>query len=147
MTKKRIANLENKLREKTEKEFSHANLISQPNLFQYLFRLNVDQFNVILDCALPYIHLIPYPDCVRGTGHRRLEATTELLLVLTICRRGLHQGIMSYIVGMSNATVQRIFCGWVIFLATLFNEIGLKPPSGYKLKTMPKKCLLKLTKV
>ena len=107
----------------------------------------VDQFNVILDCALPYIHLIPYPDCVRGTGHRRLEATTELLLVLTICRRGLHQGIMSYIVGMSNATVQRIFCGWVIFLATLFNEIGLKPPSGYKLKTMPKKYLLKLTKV
>ena len=39
---------------------------------------------------------------------------------------------------MSNATVQRIFCGWVIFLATLFNEIDLKPPSGYILKKMPK---------
>ena len=44
----------------------------------------------------------------------------------------------AYIVGMSNATVQRIFCGWVIFLATLFNEIDLKPPSGYILKKMPK---------
>ena len=44
----------------------------------------------------------------------------------------------AYIVGMSNATVQRIFCDWVIFLVTLFNEIDLKLPSGYILKKMPK---------
>ena len=116
--KKRITNLQNKLREENKKEFSHANLISQPNLFQYLCGLNVDQFNMILDCALPYIHLIPYPDSVGGTGHRRLGSTTELLLVLTICRHRLHQGIMDYIVEMSNATVQRIFCGWVIRIYT-----------------------------
>ena len=62
--KKRIAHLQNKLREKNKKEFSHVNLISQSTLFQYLCGLNVDQFNIILDCALPYIHLIPYPYCV-----------------------------------------------------------------------------------
>ena len=66
-----------------------------------------------------YIHLISYPDCVGGTGRRRLEPATELVLVLTTCCHGLHQGIMGYIAGMSKATVQRIFCGWVIFLTTL----------------------------
>ena len=33
--------------------------------------------------------------------------------------------------------VQRIFCVWIIFLATLFNEIDFKPPSKYTLKKMP----------
>ena len=92
------------------------------------------------------MHLIPYPDCVGDPGHRRLEAATELLLVLTICRHGLHQGIMGYIVGMSNATVQCIFYGWAIFLATLFIETDLKPPSGYILKKC-QKYLLKLAMV
>ena len=129
MTKKRIESLQKKLREKIKKDFSHVNLMSQPNLFQYLCGLNVGRLNIILDCALPYIHLIPYPNCVGGTGHRRLEPATELLLVLNICRHGLHQGIMCYIVGMSNAAVRRI-----IFLATLFNEKDFKPQSGYTLK-------------
>ena len=71
-----------KSQKKNRKDFSNVNLISQPNLFQYLCSLKVDQFNIILDCVLPYIHLIPYPDCVEGTGHRRLEPATELLLVL-----------------------------------------------------------------
>ena len=46
---------------------------------------------------------------------------------------------MGYIVRMSNATVQHIFCDWAIFLATIFNEIDLKPPSGYLLKKCQKK--------
>ena len=41
---------------------------------------------------------------------------------------------MGYIVGMLNATVQRTFYGWIIFLATVSNEIDLKPSSGYVLK-------------
>ena len=44
---------------------------------------------------------------------------------------------MSYILGKSKSTVQRIFIGWVIFLATLSNEIQLKPPSGFLLQNMP----------
>ena len=50
--KKRIANLQNKLRDKNKKEFSHANLVFQLNLFQYLCCLNVDQF--IYYIGLPY---------------------------------------------------------------------------------------------
>ena len=76
----------------------------------------------VLNCALPHIHLILYPDCVGCTGHRKLESATKLLLAVTICRHGLHQGIMGYIVGMSNAAVQHIISGLVIFLTTLIND-------------------------
>ena len=55
-----------------------------------------------------------------------------------ICRHGLHQGIMAFILEKSTATMQRIFIGWVIFLATIFNEIELKPTSGFLLQKMPK---------
>ena len=103
--KKGNASLQSKLTEKSRKDFGHVNLICQSNLSQYLCGLNIDQFNTILDCALPYKHLTSYPDYVGGTGHRRLESVTELLLVLSICRYGLHQGIMGYIIGTSNATV------------------------------------------
>ena len=34
--------------------------------------------------------------------------------------------------------MQRIFIGWVIFLVTIFNEIDLKPASGFLMKKMPK---------
>ena len=51
---------------------------------------------------------------------------------------GLHQGIMSYNVGRSNSTVQRMFCGQIVFLAAMFNEIDLKPPLRYTLKIVPK---------
>ena len=45
---------------------------------------------------------------------------------------------MGFMLGLSKATIQRIFIGRVIFLTTLFNEIDLKPSSGYLLKKMPK---------
>ena len=38
----------------------------------------------------------------------------------------------------SKSTVQRIFIGWVIFLATIFNEIDLKSASGFLLKKCKK---------
>ena len=61
---------------------------------------------------------------------------------------------MDYIVGMSNATVQRIFCGWIYFLVTLFNDhrdihwdihytFIHKLPLGYTLKN----CLKYLLKI
>ena len=82
--------------------------------------------------------MIPYPDCVGGVSHRKLNSATELMAVLTACRYGLHQGVMEFMLGLSKATIQSISVGWVIFLATLFNEIDLKPSSGYLLKKMPK---------
>ena len=63
---------------------------------------------------------------------------TELLAVLTLCRHGLHQGIMSYILDTSKTTMQRVYIGWSIFLATLFNRHNLQVPAANLLKKMPK---------
>ena len=131
--------MQHKLLEKNKRDFTHSSLIHQPSLFQYLSSLTTDQFNIVLQCSLPYIHLISYPDCVEGASLRNLDTATELMAVLTICRHGLHQGVMGFMVGLSKATIQGIFIGWVIFLANLFNKIDLKPPSGYLLKKMPKR--------
>ena len=45
---------------------------------------------------------------------------------------------MAFMIDKSKSTMQRIFIGWIIFLATIFNEIDLTPASGYLLKKMPK---------
>ena len=79
---------------------------------------------------MPYIHLIPYPDCAGGVSHRKLDSATELMAVLTVYRHGPCQGVMEFMLGLSKATIQRIFIGWVIFLATSFNEVDLKPSSA-----------------
>ena len=119
------------------RDFTHSSLVHQLSLFQYLCGLTTDQFDIILQCFLPYIYLIPYPDCVGGVSHRKLDSASELMAALTVYRHGLHQGVMA-LKGLSKATIQRIFIGWVIFLATLFNEMDFKPSSGYLLKKMPK---------
>ena len=36
------------------------------------------------------------------------------------------------------STISRIFTSWVLFLATLFNKIDLKPEKGFIMKKMPK---------
>ena len=71
----------------------NGNLIKKPKQFQYLCGLSIDQFNIILNCVTPYIHLIPYPDCAGVHDRRSTDVATELLIsVLMICRHGLHQG-------------------------------------------------------
>ena len=130
----------NELSDKKNKDFTYTNLIKQPSTFQYLCGLTLEQFDIILKCALPYVYLIPSSDCTGNINLRKTDYATELLSVLTTCRHGLHQGVMGYILGKSKSTVQRIFIGWVIFLATLFNEIELKPPSGFLLQKMPHIC-------
>ena len=123
--KKRIANLPHKLLEKNKRVFSHSSLIYQTSLFQYLRGLTTDQLNIVLQCSLSHIHLIPYPDSAGGANLRKLDTATQLMAVLAVCRHRLHQGFIELMVGLSKATIQRIFIGWVIFLATLFNEIEL----------------------
>ena len=44
---------------------------------------------------------------------------------------------MAFLLKKSETTMRRIFNGWIIFLATLFSKIELKPASGYLLKMMP----------
>ena len=126
--------MKQKLLEKNKRDFVYSSLVHQSSLFQHLCGLTADQFDIILQCSLPYIYLIPYPDCAGGVSHRKLDSATELMAVLTVCRRGLHQGVMGFMLGLSKATIQRIFIGCIIILATLFNEIHLKPYSSYLLK-------------
>ena len=103
--KKRIANLQHKLLEKNKRDFTHLSLIQQPSLLQYLCGMTADQFNIVLQYSLPYIHLTPYPECVGGDSLRKLDTATELMAVLTVCRNGLHQEVMGLLVGLSKATI------------------------------------------
>ena len=114
-----------KLLEENKRVFSRSSLIHQTSLFQYLRGLTTDQLNIVLQWSLPYIHLIPYPDSAGGASLRKLDTATELMAVLAVCRHRLHQGFIEFMVGLSKATIERIFIGWIIFLATLFNEIEL----------------------
>ena len=134
-----IIHLKNKIATSNQKDFKHANLVDQPKLFHYLCGLSVEQFKIIFNCVAPYTHLLPYPDCDVSTPIcRSTDAATELLSVLTICRHGLNQGVMAFMIDKSKSTMQRIFIGWVIFLATIFNEIDLTPASGFLLKNAKK---------
>ena len=123
--------MQHKFLEKDERDFTHSSLIHQPSIFQYLCGLTTDQFNIVLQCSLPYTHLISYPDCVGGARLRKLGTATALLMVvLTVCRHGLHQGVMGFMVGLSKATIQRIFIGWVIFWLPYLMKLILNRPQG-----------------
>ena len=121
MIKKKLQICKIKLLEKNNRDFTHSSLIHYPSLFQYLCGLTTDQVNIVLQYSLPYIHLIPYSHCFGGAKLKKLDTATKLMDILTICRHGLHQGVMEFMVGLSKATIQRIFIGWVIFLGISFN--------------------------
>ena len=118
------------------KEFSYANLVKQPKMFKYLCGLNIEQFNLLFTCVQPYFELIVYPDC-SGTGKRKLSKETELLCMLTISHHALHSGVMAYILNINEATVNRNFTAWVVFLESIFSEINLKPDGQFLAKKMP----------
>ena len=118
------------------REFSYANLVKQPKLFKYLSGLHVEQFNLLFNCVQPYLNLIVYPDC-RGTGKRKLTKETELLSMLTISRHALHSGVMAFILNINEATVNRNFTAWVVFLESIFSEVNLKPDGQFLAKKMP----------
>ena len=119
------------------KDFKYENLKFQKLTFKNLTGLTVEQFDLLADCITPYVHLIPYPDC-SNNSEKSVDTTTQFLAVLTICRHGLDFQLMAYILEKSVSTVSRIFSGWVVFLATLFNRLNINPGSNYILKKMPK---------
>ena len=88
-------------------QFKFDIITKSPSNFHYLCGLSIGQFNIILNCAREYTHLIPYPDSAVGHSERRsVDLATELLSVLTVCRHGLHQGIMAFMLGKSTSTMQ-----------------------------------------
>ena len=119
------------------KAFSYDNLRKNSKKFHQMCGLDIEQFKIVYECVEPYLHLIPYPN-LKNTGDRSLSHQTELLAVLTICRQGLRISVMAYLLDRSDTTVERIFNGWVIFLATVFNKINLKPSNSFLVEMMPK---------
>ena len=133
-THQKVAKLLSKLYDSELKTFGYENLKKSPSNFEYLCGLNIEKFDLVMDCVKPYVHLIPYPD---SKVTERLSYTTQLLVTLTICRHTLDFRLMAYILDVSRSTVPRVFNGWVIFLSTIFNEIDLKPGHGFLLQKMP----------
>ena len=120
-----------------EKEFTCINLMKGPKNFSYLTGLTIEQFNLIMACVEHYINLIPYPHS-KGSGQRSLDTKTELVTVLAICRHSLHFGVIAIVLDKSRVTVQIIFTTWVICLATVFNQVDLRPSGRILLHKMPK---------
>ncbi|XP_065684230.1 uncharacterized protein LOC136096642 [Hydra vulgaris] len=118
------------------KQFTYENIKSRKQTFQYLCGVSSENFDMFFECVQSYLHLIPYPDCP-NTIEKTVSNETQFFSVLTVCRHGLDLKFMSFLLEKSYTTVHRIFTGWVIFCATLFNEINLKVDGSFLLKKMP----------
>ena len=57
--------------------------------------LQVEKFNILLKCLLPYTHPIIYRKCI-GSGIQNTGKPNKLLSVMTVCRHGFHNGVMAY---------------------------------------------------
>jgi hypothetical protein len=116
-------------------EFCYNNIQRRLPTFEYLCGLTLEKFDMVMECVKPYLHLIPYPKC--NVSENLFTYNTQLLSTLTICRHGLDLKFMAFIMDTSESTIQRMFNGWVIFLATIFNRLDLTPGHGYLLHKMP----------
>ena len=117
------------------KNFTYKQLKVRYVTFEYLCGLSVEKFELVMKCVEPYLHLIPYPDC--KVSPKSFSFETQFLVTLTVCRHGINLRFMAFILRTSETTVQRIFNGWAIFLATVFNRLDLKPGHGFLLQKMP----------
>ena len=120
--------------------FTYDELHIKPALFKYMCGLTVEQFDLLWSCIAPYVHLITYDETALNNkvSARLLHRKSELLIVLTCCKHGLNLGISGWMAGISESSMQRIFNAWMIFLASLFGCINLKPAPGFLKATMPK---------
>ena len=99
-------------------------------VFEYLCGLTMEKFDLIIDCLRLYVHLIPYPDI-----HNVSWKLFDMVDIHKTCARS---KILAFLVKKSETTIQRIFIGWIIFIAAVFNRIDLIPGHGFLLKKMPK---------
>ena len=60
-----------------------------------------------------------------------LDKKSELLTVLTYCQHGLDLGISGWMSGISEPSMSRLYSSWIVFLASMFNCIDLKPAPGF----------------
>ena len=58
--------------------------------------LQVEKFNILLECLLPCTHPIIYPKCI-DSGIQTTVKPNKILSVMTMCRHGFHNGVMVYV--------------------------------------------------
>ena len=150
--REKINKLENKLRSRTEvinilQEklaffqkscfiYEYDQLKEDEKTFEYFTGISPKQFEILMDCIRPYICCMEYVDC-KNPSERSFSFETQFVIVLIICRHGLDNRLMSYLVGKSESTISRLFASWVMFLASLFDELDMKFDSDFALKKMP----------
>ena len=67
-----------------------------------------------------------------------MDQKIELLTVLTCCQHGLDLGKSGWMSGISEPSISRLHSSWIVFLASMFNFIDLKPAPGFLQSMMPK---------
>lgn len=60
-----------------------------------LCRLLVKKFNTLLECLLPYLHVIIHQECT-DSGIQVTDKANELKSVMTVCRRNLHFSVSAH---------------------------------------------------
>ena len=96
--------------------------------FEYLTGLSAEQFNILMECVRPFINISLVYDGNRKPTEQTFSYETQYLIVLMICRYGLDFKFVAYMTNVGHVTIGRIFNGWVIFLATLFDQLHLQRP-------------------
>ena len=84
-----------KLNNFNSKFFSRKKVEGKTIKSSVLCCLQVEKFNILLECLLPYAHLIIFPKCM-GSGIQTTVKPNKLLSVMNECRHGFHNGVMTY---------------------------------------------------
>ena len=75
---------------------------------------------------------IIYPECI-GSGIQNTGKPNKVLSVMTVCRHGFHNGIMTYMLQFGQCG----FVAWVVFVKAIFSCLNLKPDDGFLPYNMP----------
>ena len=108
----------------------------KPKKIQYLCGLPVENFDISIHCLMPFSDIITYPE-FKSNAARILDKSTELLSVMTVCCRGLHNEVMTNMLNIGESTMQRIFPAWVVFVEAVFSKINLRPVEVFLAYNMP----------
>ena len=89
----------------------------------------VEKFNLLLGCQLPYTHPIIYSKCI-VSGIQNTGKSNKILPLLTVCRHGLHDCVTEYMLQSGLSAIHRILVTWVLFVKAIFSCLNLKPDDG-----------------
>ena len=77
-----------------------------------------------------YTHPIIYPKCI-GSGIKNTVKLNKLLYVMTVCRHGLHNGVIAYMLQFCYSSIHITFEAWVVNVKAIISWLDLKPDDGF----------------